>query len=368
MKIEMIYMMALVHSKEYEKHKTGIHPENKERIRVIMDSLEKEGILNQKELNTRYESDHEFKGRIDVFKPEMASREDILRVHSESHLEHLKSFCSSGGGYLDNDTVVSEESYNIAKLAAGGAITASKLVLNGYKSAYSLARPPGHHATRDKAMGFCLFNNLSVAIEYLKKFHGIKKFMILDFDAHYGNGTAEIYIKDPNVFYISIHQDPRTIFPGSGFIEEIGNGDGEGCNMNIPMPPGSSSEDYMYILEGLLEPVAHNFGADFYFLEVGFDAHKDDPLSRMNLDDEFYPWITSKMMEIAFKMVLIFEGGYNLAALSRCNMKMINVLRNEITNEQNENYKNKFKDLNVSDDTKRIYTKIQDVFSSFYEF
>ena len=118
-----------------------------------------------------------------------------------------------------------------------------------YTSAYSLARPPGHHATREKAMGFCLFNNVAVAIEHLKEFHGIKKFMIFDFDAHYGNGTAEIFINDPNVLYISIHQDPYTIFPGSGFIEEIGSGNGKGYNMNIPMPPGSTSQDYIYILE-----------------------------------------------------------------------------------------------------------------------
>ena len=361
-------MMALVTSKDYEKHETGIHPENNERIRVIMNSFEKEGILNQKVFKDCYENDHKFMGKIDVFKPKMASCEDILRVHSKSYLEYLKSFCNSGGGYLDFDTVVSKESYNIAKLAVGGAITASKLVLNGYKTAYSLSRPPGHHASRDKAGGFCLFNNLAIAIEYLKEFHGIKKFMILDFDAHYGNGTAEIYKKDPNVLYISIHQDPRTIFPGSGFTEEIGEDDGKGSNINIPMPPGSSTEDYVYILERLLKPISQKFGADFYFLEVGFDAHKDDPLSRMNLDDQFYPWIASKMMEIAFKMVLIFEGGYNLPALSRCNMKMINVLMNEITYGLDENYKNKFKDLNVSDETKRIYTNIQDIFSSFYEF
>ena len=360
--------MALVNSKEYAKHKTGIHPENQERISVIMDSLEKKGILNQETLDANLNNNHELKGKIDVFEPEKASREDILRVHSESYLEHLKSFCSSGGGYLDFDTVVSEDSYNIAKLAAGGAITASKLVLNGYKSAYSLARPPGHHATKERAMGFCLFNNIAVAIEYLKKYNGIKKFMILDIDAHYGNGTAEIYFKDPNVLYISIHQDPRTIFPGSGFIEEIGNGNGEGFNMNIPMPPGSTSQDYIYILKRLLEPVANNFDADFYFLEVGFDAHRDDPLSRMNLDDEFYPWITSEMMKIAFKMVLIFEGGYNLGALSRCNMKMINVLMNEIGNKDYEINENMLKDQKVSDETKKIYKNIQDVFLSFYEF
>ena len=360
-------MMALVHSKEYENHDTGTHPENKERIRVIMDSFENEGLLNFININDSYHKDRKLEGKIDVFEPEIALREDILRVHTESYLDYLKTFCSSGGGNLDLDTVVSEESYKIAKLAAGGAITASKLVLNGYNSAYSLARPPGHHATREKAMGFCLLNNLAVAIEHLKEFYGIKKFMIFDFDAHYGNGTAEIYLNDPNVLYISIHQDPSTIFPGSGFIEEIGNGNGKGYNMNIPMPPGSTSEDYIYILNELLEPVAHDFGAEFHFLEVGFDAHKDDPLSRLSLDDEFYPWIASKMMEITDKMVLILEGGYNLAALSRCNIKMINVLKNEVPNDDIL-ISNQINDSCISNDTKKISHNIQDIFSSFYAF
>jgi acetoin utilization deacetylase AcuC-like enzyme len=362
-------MIALVHTKEYDNHDTGNHPENKERIRVIMNSLEKEWGFNHRDGKKSDEYSSKSDDKIDIYSPELASNEDILRVHTKFHVDHLKSFCNSGGGYLDLDTVVSKESYRIAKLAAGGAITASKLVLEGYNSAYSIARPPGHHATKEKGMGFCLFNNMAIAIEHLKEFYGIKKFMIFDIDAHYGNGTAEIFINDPDVLYLSIHQDPRTIFPGSGFIEEIGSGEGEGCNINIPLPPGSTNQDYKYVIERLLEPVAHDFNADFYFLDVGFDAHKDDPLSRMMLDDEFYPWITSKMEEIAGKMVLILEGGYNLPALSRCNMKIINVLRNDLTNDTletiNEASNN---EMNVSDKTKKIFHNIQDVFSSFYEF
>lgn len=362
-------MIALVHTKEYENHDTGEHPENKERIRVIMNSLEKEWFLNRTDIKKSKVLNSKSDDKIDVYSPEIASNQDILRVHKKSHLDHLKSFCSSGGGYLDLDTVVSKESYRIAKLAAGGAITASKLVLKGYNSAYSIARPPGHHATKERAMGFCLFNNLAIAIEHLKECYGIKKFLVFDIDAHYGNGTAEIFINDPNVLYLSIHQDPRTIFPGSGFIEEIGHGEGEGYNINIPLPPGSSNKDYKFVVERILEPVAQDFNADFYFLEVGFDAHRDDPLSRMMLDDEFYPWITSKMEEIAGKMVLILEGGYNLSALSRCNMKIINVLRNDLTYDTREKITEApHNEMNVSDSTKKIYHNIKDVFSSFYEF
>jgi acetoin utilization deacetylase AcuC-like enzyme len=359
--------MALVNSIEYKKHKTGNHPENQQRINIIMESLEKKGILNKIDsFKVNNELESKIKGKVDVFKPEIASREDILRVHNESHLKHIKAFCRSGGGNLDFDTVVSEDSYQIAKLAAGGAITASKLVINGYESAYSIARPPGHHATRDRAMGFCLFNNLAVAIEYLKEFHGIKKFLIFDFDAHYGNGTAEIFYNNPDVLYISIHQDPRTIFPGSGFVEEIGEDEGKGFNLNIPMPPGSTSQDYIYAIEGILEPVSNHFGADFTFLDVGFDAHREDPLSRINLDDNFYKWITSKMRDIAGRMVLILEGGYNLGVLSRCNLQMINVLKDN--NQDVDIYKNDFKELVASDETTHLLNRIQDVFSPYYEF
>lgn len=358
-------MMAIVHSKEYEKHDTGIHPENKDRISVIIDTLKKEGILNPVKSNANKVS--KWEDRVDVYNPQTATYEDILKAHDESYIKYLESFCSSGGGYLDYDTIVSKESFRIAKLAAGGAITASELVLKGYDVAYSLARPPGHHATREKAMGFCLINNLAVAILHLKEFTSMKKFFVFDFDAHYGNGNAEIFLEDPNVLYISIHQDPRTIFPGSGYIEETGIEEGEGCNMNIPMPPGSTNDDYIYILENILEPVAKKYKADFNFLEVGFDCHKNDPLSRLNLTDEFFPWISSKMKEITGKMVLLLEGGYDLDALANCNMKMINVLKS--TNDGVDDiYNNSVMDLNVSNETKKIFNEIQDVFSSFYEF
>ena len=349
--------MSLVYSDNYRKHETGNHPENKERLMVIMNSLEEEGCLE----------------KIDVLEPEAAINEDILRVHTRSHLENVKSFCKDGGGYWDFDTFASPETYKIAKLAAGGAIKASELVLNGQKSAYSLARPPGHHARRNNAMGFCFFNNLAIALEYLRDVHNMKKFLIFDFDVHYGNGTAETFYEDPEVLYISIHQDPRTIFPGKGFIDEMGVDEGKGYNLNIPMPPGSTDNDYIFMLDQILEPVAKEFGADFYFLDVGFDGHMNDPLSRIRLSDDFYPWIASKMLDIAGSMVLILEGGYNLAALSRCNVKLINVLMDQVTNEYSKYEKDVYtRKMNVSNEisneTKRIFYRIQDIFSPFFEF
>ncbi|HML04347.1 MAG TPA: histone deacetylase, partial [Methanobacterium sp.] len=231
-------MTSLVYSEEYKKHDTGSHPENQERLEAIVNSLKNEGIWDKNNIIT----------------PKAAEDVDLLRVHTKDHVEHIKRFCENGGGYIDYDTFAAPESYEIAKLAAGGAINAAEIAFKNNENAYSLARPPGHHATSSKSMGFCIFNNLAIALEYLRNEHDVKKFLIFDFDVHFGNGTSDIFYNDPNVLYISIHQNPKTLFPGSGFVDKIGAGNGEGCNLNIPMAVGSSTDDYIYMLNEILEP------------------------------------------------------------------------------------------------------------------
>jgi acetoin utilization deacetylase AcuC-like enzyme len=351
--------MSLVYTPEYALHDTGSHPENQGRLEVIMESLTKNGIMEKLDLN----------------KPQPAQEEDLLRVHTSEYIERLRSFTQNGGGYLDYDTFASPQSYEIAKLAAGGAIKASELVFNGYKCAYSLARPPGHHATSNRPMGFCLINNMAVALEYLRYNYKIKKFIILDFDAHYGNGTAEIFYQDPQVLYISIHQDPATIFPGKGYVEENGRGDGKGYNMNLPMRPGSTTSDYIFILEKILEPVFRQFNADFCFLDVGFDGHHEDPLSSLQLDDYFFPWIASKLQKLTNSMVLILEGGYSLEAMARSNLKMIKVLidHSDKLEDVNTTYKSyigngTFSSLQVKNETKTLFQEIKDIFSPIFTF
>ena len=344
---ESFLLTALVYTEEYKNHETGIHPENNKRIEAIIKAIRNEGIIDEN----------------DIFEPEAASENDLLRVHSKEYVERIKNFCHNGGGYLDPDTFASPLTYQTAKLSAGGAIKAVQLVLNGQKSAYSIGRPPGHHATRDRAMGFCFFNNIAIALEYLREVHRIKKFIILDFDVHYGNGTAEIFYNDPHVLYISIHQDPGTIFPGRGFIEEIGNSDGEGYNLNIPLPPGSTTADYIYILKRILKPAADYFSADFYMADVGFDCHKDDPLSGINLDDYFYEWIATEMMDLSKNLALILEGGYNLEVLGRCNLKLIRGL-NESEKREQPSYDN----MKVHQETIQIFKHIQEVYSPYIEF
>lgn len=306
----------------------------------------------------------------DIFEPEIADKEDIYRVHTPEYVESIKTFCKNGGGHLDFDTIASPQTYQIAKLSAGGAIKASKLVLDGYESAYSIGRPPGHHSTRNKAMGFCIFNNIAITLEYLREVKKIKKFLIFDFDIHYGNGTAEIFYEDPQVLYISIHQDPRTIFPGKGLINEIGNGEGTGYNLNMPMPPRSDSNDYMYLIDRILRPAAEQFAPDFYLVSVGFDGHEDDPLSSVNLDDQFYEWIAYEMMDIAGSLTLILEGGYNLPALYRCNLKLLNGLK------EHKTLQDKFKQdtdkldksIKIHEQTTDIFNEIKESFSPYFEF
>lgn len=344
MKIGEYVLAAIIHSSLYDLHETGSHPENKGRIHKIMRAFQNEGVFKE----------------LSLIEPDMADEDDLLRVHTASHLEKIRRFCESGGGYLDPDTWIAPQSYQAAQASAGAAIKAAELVLEDHDFAYSLGRPPGHHATRDRSMGFCLFNNLAISLEYLKKKYKMKKFMIFDFDVHHGNGTSEIYYKNPHVLYISIHQDPHTIFPGTGFIEDMGSGKGIGRTLNMPMPPGSTTSDYIYILERILEPVADQFSPDFFFFDVGFDAHKDDPLSHICLDDDFFVWIAGKMRRITRQQALILEGGYNLEALARCNLKMIEVLRGRETD--------KYLEAETNPEVKEIFRTIKDNFSPYFDF
>lgn len=339
-------MTTLIYSDEYKKHNTGNHPENQERLNAIISSFKNESICDN----------------IDVLVPRPATEDDLLRVHPKKHIEQVKRLCERGGGYIDFDTFAAPQSYEIAKLAAGGAIDAAEISFKDSENTYSLARPPGHHATRDRSMGFCIFNNLAIALEHLRHEYDIKKFLIFDFDVHFGNGTSYIFYDDPDVLYISIHQDPRTLYPGTGFVDEIGADKGKGCNLNIPMAPGSTTDDYIYMVEEILDPVASRFDADFYFLDVGFDGHANDPLSSLSLGDDFFEYIIFKMKSIAGSMALILEGGYNLNVLSRCNIKMINALNN-MNNEDYYKY-----ELNIKDSTQLTLSTIKETFSSFYEF
>ncbi len=241
-----------------------------------------------------------------------ASREDLLRVHSPDHLALIAKACAGNGLYPDPDTAMGEDSWDAALLAAGGAIAACKAVLDGeLDNAFCAVRPPGHHAERNRAMGFCLFNNVAVAARWLREKRDVDKVAILDWDVHHGNGTQQAFYDDPAVYYASIHQHPW--YPGTGLPEERG---AENTNLNCQMPAGAGPEEWLNAIDGKILPEFARFAPDFLLISCGFDAHELDPLAMQKLQTETFGEMTRRVFALAKgRVVSVLEGGYDLKAL-----------------------------------------------------
>ncbi|MFQ6074005.1 MAG: histone deacetylase [Candidatus Bathyarchaeia archaeon] len=301
---------AIVFTPKYLEHDTGRdHPESPARLRVIKEDLERSGVLET--------------GRCSIVKPRPARLEDVELVHDPDYVSLVKRLCESGGGLLDlGDTVVSPESFEVALLAVGGAIEAVKLVAEEkFQNAFALVRPPGHHAGRYYALGFCVFNNVAIAAEYLLRYFGLKRVLILDIDAHHGNGTQEIFYDTNKVLYLSLHQDPRG-FPGTGFIDEVGEGEGRGYTVNLPLPLRTPDEVYLKAFDQIAVPIARQYKPEFVLVSVGFDGYYADPIGALSLSIHAYTKVFSKVVNLASqlcngRLVPILEGGYNLKVLGR---------------------------------------------------
>jgi len=242
-----------------------------------------------------------------------ATEEDLLRVHTRSHVDFIKSYAQKGGGFLGDSTYVTKRSYDLARLAAGGGIKAADLVLNGsYSYAFALIRPPGHHAGAGKYGGFCLFNNAAVLARYLQQVRHLDRIMIIDWDAHAGNGTTDIFYHDPSVMTVSIHRDPHSFYPRTGFTSQIGEGAGKGYNVNVEMPVGSGDEEYKLAFEEVVVPLVKRFSPDFVICCCGFDAHYLEKNIRLNLTSEgYYQMMRSIASVVPDKLVILLEGGYH---------------------------------------------------------
>ncbi len=307
---------GLIYHHDYLKHDTGPgHPERPARLKAILEGLKQSSLHSQ----------------LCHLKSRMASLEAVARHHDRGYIDHVRQVCLRGPGLLDSaDTVVSSESFRTALLAAGGVMAAVDAVLAGHvNNAFCAIRPPGHHAERSQAMGFCLFNNVAIAARYVQQDHHLARVLIVDWDVHHGNGTQHAFQEDPEVFYFSIHQYPH--YPGTGSREERGQGRGEGTTLNAPMPAGSGDEDYRGVFQEQLLPEALRFNPDFVFISAGFDAHGQDPLSAIQLSDQAYEDMTRTVMEIAQRccqgrLVSLLEGGYSLPALARCTQRHIAAL------------------------------------------
>ena len=307
---------GLVYSEEYLKHITPEgHPESPRRAEVVMKHLEEEGLAAQMT-------------RID---PRVATREEVTRCHTPKYFETAKSDVEHGLPDLSTgDTHIMERSFEVAMLAAGGVISAvDAVVLGRLRNAFCVVRPPGHHATPGKGMGFCLFNNIAVAARHAQAKHKIGKVLIADWDVHHGNGTQDIFYDDDTVFFFDTHQSPW--YPGTGDASENGTGKGLNCTMNHPFPAGAGRAEVLGVFETKLMEVARKFKPDLIMLSAGFDSRVGDPLGQFRLTDEDFVDLTKVMLQIAEehaegRLVSVMEGGYNLRGLMKATAAHVKTL------------------------------------------
>ena len=307
---------AVVFTPKYLNHKTGIgHPESPARLRVIMKELKRSGLLET--------------GKCSLVEPEAASIEEVKLVHESDHIQLVKRVCASGGGLLDlGDTVVSPESFEVALFAAGGALKAVELVMAGkFRNAFALVRPPGHHAGSYYAMGFCIFNNVAIATAHLLRDFNLDRVLILDVDAHHGNGTQESFYDDDKILYISLHQDP-TDFPGTGFADEVGEGKGLGYTVNVPFPFLIDDRTYLEAFNQIVVPIVQQYKPQFIFVSTGLDNHYSDPVANLSLSALSYVKTFGKVLELSSKfcmgrLVAVLEGGYSRSFLGRMTVAVI---------------------------------------------
>ncbi len=247
----------------------------------------------------------------------LADRQNLEAVHSPGYLDRLDVELARGYGYLDPDTFFSAGTHTAAWLAAGAACDLVDALVDGEADvAALLARPPGHHATADRAMGFCVLNNVAVAARHALH-RGARRVAIVDWDVHHGNGTQAIFEASPEVLFFSVHESP--LYPNSGYAHEVGTGDARGLTVNVPLPPGSGGVAYRQVFERVLLPVLDEARPDLVLISAGFDAHARDPIANMHLDDDDYAWMASRVREAAAsaggRVGLLLEGGYDLHAL-----------------------------------------------------
>ncbi len=262
-----------------------------------------------------------------------ASLDDLTLVHSREHVERMREMAASGGRWADPDTWVGPRSYDAAVRAVGGVLAAVDAVVDGkVRSAFCALRPPGHHATASRAMGFCLFNQVAIAAEHLVARRRVERVAILDFDVHHGNGTQDAFYRRGDVLYVSTHQYP--FYPGTGHYRETGEGPGSGATVNLPLPRGARDGDIRRVVEEVAVPVIRRFRPGFILVSAGYDAHYADPLAGLELSVDGYGWLMATAKKLAEELcdgrvVCVLEGGYDLTALPWCVRRTIEALAGE---------------------------------------
>jgi acetoin utilization deacetylase AcuC-like enzyme len=293
-------MLVLSSHPELDHHDTGgQHPERPARIPAALGGIDDAGLRDA----------------VVALAPRRASTEELVRVHPERYLELVEDFCRRGGGALDPDTTVGTGSWDTALVAAGGVLAAIDALTAGQgETGFVAARPPGHHALAEQSMGFCMINNIAVGAAALAA-RG-ERVLIVDFDVHHGNGTQAIFWNDPRVFYISTHEWP--LYPGTGGAEETGGSEAPGLTMNIPLPAGATGDVLLKAADEAMAPAVERFDPTWVLVSAGFDAHRDDPLARLQLTAGDFADLVGRIRGFApapGRTLLVLEGGYDLDAL-----------------------------------------------------
>ncbi|MGZ4935029.1 MAG: histone deacetylase family protein [Halobacteriota archaeon] len=291
---------AIIYDPAYRNHNTGDHVESRSRLDAVIHGIE----------------ENEYARRVPILKPYKATADQIKANHDARYIAGVRRLADAGGGWLDADTYCSPQSYTVAVLAVGGAICAVDAVMADVSNAFALVRPPGHHAVRNKAMGFCIFNNVACAAKYALASHDLERILVVDWDVHHGNGTEAAFYEDPRVLYFSTHQRP--FYPGTGDYGDVGTGDGTGFNVNVPLPAGVNDDGYHYIYETLLAPIAAEFEPELTFISAGQDIHYADPIGGMCATASCFRALTERVKSFSpeGRVIAVLEGGYDLEALT----------------------------------------------------
>lgn len=310
--------VGLVYDKIFLEHDTGEHVENSGRLEMVVAHFERTGLLPE----------------LTLIKPHPATLEQIALVHSRQYISFVQEMVKSGGGWLDADTVVSSGTYQAACFAAGGVIAATEAVMRGdVTSAFALVRPPGHHATPEQGMGFCIFNNIAIAARNLLATGKVSRLAIIDFDVHHGNGTQAAFNEEPRIAYLSVHESP--FYPGTGDMNETGVGCAEGTKVNIPLPAGCGDKDYHRVFNEIIIPWTRRFKPELIMVSAGYDMHWSDSLAMMQVTTSGAAEIINQIKCLAGelcggKLILTLEGGYNNTALATSIKATLDILLDKV--------------------------------------
>ncbi len=299
-----------VYDDRFLEHYTGLtHPERPERLKAVTEGLHEAGLLD----------------RLIPVEFEPAPTEALAWVHAPAYVQLVEMACRKGLNWVGSlDTNISAKSYEVARLAVGGVLKAcDEIVAGRLDRAFCAVRPPGHHAETNRAMGFCIFNHVALAAECLIRRHGLKRVAIVDFDVHHGNGTQHFFEERPDVLFISLHESPQFLYPGTGWRGETGSGEGEGYTINITMPPGAVDEDYRNAFDRVVIPALDAFRPQFLLISAGFDAAAGESIAHLNLSEAAYAEMTEKLVALAKRcccgrIISSLEGGYEPECLRRC--------------------------------------------------